>query len=187
MVDYSQFFSPAAWGGWNPPSQDLFPRTGPGGIAATPSGMMGNAFGLRRPTPPTPPVSAVNPQLGDANPAGGGGVSAPGVMMNQGVTATTGDANPAAAGGGLSSVFNNMKMPSPEAIKALQGILSPPAIKAPQNPFQPIQMAQPVGAGAGQGVSSPMAGLLSSLMNRAGQGVSQGWGGMGLPGGGATL
>jgi len=197
-MDLSQFFSPQAWGGWNPPPQSMFPPANTNGIVPTPSGLLGNPFGMR---PPNPAPNALNmprpPTMGNMgpppNPPAMGGADAPMV----GGAPLSGDADPMSGGGtagvpgagtgpSIGSILGKITGSSgfPGAMANLSKMLGGNnQMKAPAPP--PITMPTPVGPGNMSGMGSGLAGLLSPLLQRMGGGGG-GMGGMpGMPGFGA--
>lgn len=173
------YFNPIAWPWSNstsPPPSSLFPTAGANGMAATPSGMLGNSFGAA-PTPPALPPTAIPP--GPAQPAlGPSGPSLSGIIGSwNAASGATGVPNQPDGGiwsrinDGLGAMSN--KPGWLNTIQGLQKMLG--ASGTPQGggggggqAFQPINMARPVGPGAGptsgsDPVSSSLAALRGAL------------------------
>lgn len=185
-MDLSQFFSPNAWGSWNPPPQSMFPMANTNGAAPTPSGLLGNAWGM---PPPNPAPNALNMPR---PPAMGGVGMPPSPPAMMGGAPTSGDADPMSGGGtagvpgagaspGVGAILNNALgkatgsagFPGAMANFAKQ-MMGNNQLKAPAP--APISMAQPIGPGNMQGMGGGIAGLLSPLLQRMGGGAGGGLG-----------
>ncbi len=180
-MDLSQFFSPQAWGGWNPPPQSMFPMANTNGMAPTPSGLLGNPFGLR---PPNPAPNALNmprpPTMGNMgplpNPPAMGGTD-PSTLT--GGAPISGNADPMSGGGTAGVPGAGMSPNIGDILKSLGKTMSTPSfmsgaqglsklmsggngIKSPV-PLS-ITMPTPVGPGNMSGMGGGIAGLLSPLL-----------------------
>jgi len=176
-MDLSQFFNPAAWGSWNPsPQSTMFPMANTNGVAPTPSGLLGNPFGMR---PPNPAPNAMNMPPGPPQMAPGlgtpqGGTPGPPQLASDTTGAQGGDASLAGSinpsGVGLSSSIMDAfrkTMGAPGFAKSANDLSklmfgANKGMSAPAPP--PITMPTPVGPGAMGGMGGGLAGLLSPLL-----------------------